>query len=65
LLVVPRLRISRRGGAGEIPIVIFLLAGGVWADRVSLIRRGERTPHPRHWQTFIEVAAPDTPNTMA
>jgi len=23
---------------------------------VSLIRRGERTPHPRHWQGFIEAA---------
>jgi hypothetical protein len=23
---------------------------------VSLIRRGERTPHPRHWQALIEAA---------
>jgi len=23
---------------------------------VSLIRRGDRTPHPRHWQTLIEAA---------
>ena len=25
---------------------------------VSLIRRGERTPHPRHWQALLHAAAP-------
>lgn len=26
---------------------------------VSLIRRGERTPHPRHWQRFLSAGAAD------
>jgi hypothetical protein len=30
-------------------------ATGLSLRYVSLIRRGERTPHPRHWQAFIKA----------
>jgi hypothetical protein len=33
-----------------------LRATGLSLRYVSLIRRGERTPHPRHWQAFMGAA---------
>ena len=33
-------------------------ATGLSLRYVSLIRRGERTPHPRHWSVLEEVARP-------
>jgi hypothetical protein len=30
-------------------------ATGLSLRYVSLIRRGERTPHPRHWQTLLSA----------
>ena len=31
-------------------------ATGLSLRYVSLIRRGERTPPPRHWQAFVDLA---------
>lgn len=39
-----------------IPLSQLQRATGLSLRYVSLIRRGERTPHPRHWQGFIEAA---------
>jgi hypothetical protein len=37
----------------EIPLSRLQRATGLSLRYVSLIRRGERTPHPRHWQAFL------------
>jgi len=37
----------------EIPLSRLQRATGLSLHYVSLIRRGERTPHPRHWQALI------------
>ena len=41
----------------EIPLSRLQQATGLSLRYVSLIRRGERTPHPRHWQAFVEAAS--------
>ena len=41
----------------EIPLSRLQRATGLSLRYVSLIRRGERTPHPRHWQAFVEAAS--------
>jgi hypothetical protein len=38
-----------------VPLSQLQKATGLSLRYVSLIRRGERTPHPRHWQTFTEA----------
>jgi hypothetical protein len=40
----------------DIPLSRLQRATGLSLRYVSLIRRGERTPHPRHWQEFIRAA---------
>jgi hypothetical protein len=40
----------------HVPLSRLQEATGLSLRYVSLIRRGERTPHPRHWQAFLEVA---------
>jgi hypothetical protein len=35
-----------------VPLSRLQRATGLSLRFVSLIRRGERTPHPRHWQAF-------------
>jgi hypothetical protein len=40
----------------DIPLSRLQRATGLSLRYVSLIRRGERTPHPRHWQAFITAA---------
>jgi hypothetical protein len=41
-----------------VPLSRLQQATGLSLRYVSLIRRGERTPHPRHWQAFTEAADP-------
>jgi hypothetical protein len=36
-----------------VPLSRLQQATGLSLRYVSLIRRGERTPHPRHWQAFL------------
>jgi hypothetical protein len=40
----------------EIPLSRLQQATGLSLRYVSLIRRGERTPHPRHWQGLRAAA---------
>lgn len=40
----------------EIPLSRLQQATGLSLRYVSLIRRGERTPHPRHWPKFRSLA---------
>ena len=40
-----------------VPLSRLRSATGLSLRYVSLIRRGERTPHPRHWRAFIEASA--------
>jgi hypothetical protein len=40
----------------EVPLSRLQGATGLSLGYVSLIRRGERTPHPRHWQALLLVA---------
>jgi hypothetical protein len=40
----------------NVPLGRLQRATGLSLRYVSLIRRGERTPHPRHWQALIEAA---------
>jgi hypothetical protein len=42
-----------------VPLSRLQKATGVSLRYVSLIRRGERTPHPRHWQRLLDTAAAD------
>jgi hypothetical protein len=39
----------------EIPLSRLRRATGLSLRYVSLIRRGERTPHPRHWEAFASI----------
>jgi hypothetical protein len=39
----------------NIPLSQLCRATGLSLRYVSLIRRGERTPHPRHWQAFLHA----------
>jgi hypothetical protein len=39
-----------------VPLSRLQRATGLSLRYVSLIRRGERTPHPRHWQAFVDLA---------
>jgi hypothetical protein len=39
-----------------VPLIQLQRATGLSLRYVSLIRRGERTPHPRHWQAFMKAA---------
>jgi hypothetical protein len=41
----------------DVPLSQLQRATGLSLRYVSLIRRGERTPHPRHWQAFVEASA--------
>lgn len=41
----------------DVPLSRLQRATGLSLRYVSLIRRGERTPHPRHWQAFIKGTA--------
>jgi hypothetical protein len=43
----------------EIPLSRLQQATGLSLRYVSLIRRGERTPHPRHWEAFSRLRARD------
>jgi CRISPR-associated endonuclease Cas1 len=38
----------------DVPLSRLQRATGLSLRYVSLIRRGERTPHPRHWQAFLD-----------
>jgi hypothetical protein len=40
----------------DVPLSRLQQATGLSLRYVSLIRRGERTPHPRHWQALIKAA---------
>jgi CRISPR-associated endonuclease Cas1 len=40
-----------------VPLSRLQKATGLSLRYVSLIRRGERVPHPRHWQALLEAAA--------
>lgn len=40
----------------DVPLSRLQRATGLPLRYVSLIRRGERTPHPRHWQAFLAAA---------
>ena len=40
----------------DIPLSRLQQATGLSLRYVSLIRRGKRTPHPRHWQAFLAAA---------
>ena len=40
----------------DVPLSRLQRATGLSLRYVSLIRRGERTPHPRHWEAFIKAA---------
>jgi hypothetical protein len=40
----------------NVPLSRLQQATGLSLRYVSLIRRGERTPHPRHWQALEEAA---------
>jgi hypothetical protein len=39
-----------------VPLSQLQRATGLSLRYVSLIRRGERTPHPRHWQALLDAA---------
>jgi hypothetical protein len=41
----------------EIPLSRLQRATGLSLRYVSLIRRGERTPHPRHWHGLLAAIA--------
>jgi len=41
----------------DVPLSQLVCATGLSLRYVSLIRRGKRTPHPRHWSAFITAAA--------
>lgn len=41
-----------------VPLSQLQKATGLSLRYVSLIRRGERTPHPRHWPAFDRIAGP-------
>jgi hypothetical protein len=41
-----------------VPLSRLQQATGLSLRYVSLIRRREKTPHPRHWQTFLDAANP-------
>ena len=41
----------------DVPLSRLQQATGLSLRYVSLVRRGERTPHPRHWQAFSEASA--------
>jgi hypothetical protein len=41
----------------DVPLSRLQRATGLSLRYVSLIRRGERTPHPRHWQAFAAAAS--------
>jgi hypothetical protein len=43
----------------EIPLSRLQRATGLSLRYVSLIRRGERVPHPRHWQRLLAASAGD------
>jgi CRISPR-associated endonuclease Cas1 len=44
----------------NIPLSRLQHASGLSLRYVSLIRRGERTPHPRHWERLRDAARPST-----
>jgi hypothetical protein len=44
-------------GIQSLPLSQLVEATGLSLRYVSLIRRGERIPHPRHWQAFANAAA--------
>jgi CRISPR-associated protein Cas1 len=41
----------------DVPLSRLQRATGLSLRYVSLIRRGERVPHPRHWQGFLDAGA--------
>jgi hypothetical protein len=43
----------------HVPLRRLQEATGLSLRYVSLIRRGERTPHPRHWQALPAVGLPE------
>jgi CRISPR-associated endonuclease Cas1 len=40
----------------QVPLSQLMKVTGLSLRYVSQIRRGEKTPHPRHWQAFLEAA---------
>jgi hypothetical protein len=40
----------------DVPLSRLVGATGLSLRYVSLIRRGEKTPHPRHWLRLIDTA---------
>jgi hypothetical protein len=40
----------------DVPLSQLQRATGLSLRYVSLIRRGERTPHPQHWSAFLGAA---------
>jgi CHAT domain-containing protein len=43
----------------DVPLSRLQKATGLSLRYVSLIRRSERTPHPRHWAGFVAAENPD------
>jgi hypothetical protein len=43
----------------DVPLSRLERATGLSLRYVSLIRRGERTPHPRHWQALLTAVGKD------
>jgi hypothetical protein len=52
----------------NVPLSRLQRATGLSLRYLSLIRRGERTPHPRHWQALLSAVEPERqwrPNSQA
>ena len=47
----------------DLPLSRLVHATGLSLRYVSLIRRGDRTPHPRHWQNLTTAAARPRPSS--
>jgi hypothetical protein len=45
----------------DVPLSRLQRASGLSLRYVSLIRRGERTPHPRHWSAFVRASRGSMP----
>jgi CRISPR-associated endonuclease Cas1 len=49
----------------DVPLSRLQSATGLSLRYVSLIRRGEKTPHPRHWASFAAAGQPPTPRASS
>jgi hypothetical protein len=47
----------------DVPLSRLVRATGLSLRYVSLIRRGEKTPHPRHWQRLVDAGENTAGNT--